>query len=228
MARSCSSHCSASSADLGAGARASNSSARRRAVRKWTGMLPRSISRLGVSMALLSIQRTIMRSPSRNVQYHPPRLSEDRLNLPQPHSPSLPTHCSGKSGMRPSLLAGIPFCSETSPCRVPIEFSGQRLRSSAAAAPETPIVFCRDPDCPSPHRGPHPRPCSSWAGLPPEPDNPGASHDPYRRPPATMVCPRIRLAKKLPPRYHAPCTAVCPPPGSPLLRGLANNERLQP
>ena len=23
----------------------------------------------------------------------PPRLSEDRLNLPQPHSPSLPTHC---------------------------------------------------------------------------------------------------------------------------------------
>ena len=47
MARSCSSHCSASSADLGAGARASNSSARRRAVRRWTGMLPRSISRLG-------------------------------------------------------------------------------------------------------------------------------------------------------------------------------------
>ena len=44
-----------------------------------------------------------MGSPSRNVQYHPPRLSEDRLNLPQPHSPSLPTHCSGKSGMRPML-----------------------------------------------------------------------------------------------------------------------------
>ena len=43
-----------------------------------------------------------MGSPSRNVQYHPPRLSEDRLNLPQPHSPSLPTHCSGKSGMRPA------------------------------------------------------------------------------------------------------------------------------
>ena len=42
-----------------------------------------------------------MGSPSRNVQYHPPRLSEDRLNFPQPHSPSLPTHCSGKSGMRP-------------------------------------------------------------------------------------------------------------------------------
>ena len=34
-----------------------------------------------------------MGSPSRNVQYHPPRLSEDRLNLAQPHSPSLPTHC---------------------------------------------------------------------------------------------------------------------------------------
>ena len=50
-------------------------------------------------------QRTIMGSPSRNVQYHPPRLSEDRLNLPQPHSPSLPTHCSGKSGMRPSWRA---------------------------------------------------------------------------------------------------------------------------
>ena len=46
-----------------------------------------------------------MGSPSRNVQYHPPRLSEDRLNLPQPHSPSLPTHCSGKSGMRPNRLA---------------------------------------------------------------------------------------------------------------------------
>ena len=44
-----------------------------------------------------------MGSPSRNVQYHPPRLSEDRLNLAQPHSPSLPTHCSGKSGMRPLL-----------------------------------------------------------------------------------------------------------------------------
>ena len=29
-----------------------------------------------------------MSSPSRNVQYHPPRLSEDRLNLPQPHSPT--------------------------------------------------------------------------------------------------------------------------------------------
>ena len=38
---------------------------------------------------------------SEPVQYHPPRLSEDRLNLPQPHSPSLPTS-SGKSGMRPS------------------------------------------------------------------------------------------------------------------------------
>ena len=46
-----------------------------------------------------------MGSPSRNVQYHPPRLSEDRLNLPQPHSPSLPTHCSGKSGMRPFRVA---------------------------------------------------------------------------------------------------------------------------
>ena len=49
-----------------------------------------------------------MGSPSRNVQYHPPRLSEDRLNLPQPHSPSLPTHCSGKSGMRPAYLEQFP------------------------------------------------------------------------------------------------------------------------
>ena len=67
-----------------------------------------------------------MGSPSRNVQYHPPRLSEDRLNLPQPHSPSLPTHCSGKSGMRPRrtpplLCAGgagtIPACARKSPSR---------------------------------------------------------------------------------------------------------------
>ena len=56
-----------------------------------------------------------MGSPSRNVQYHPPRLSEDRLNLPQPHSPSLPTHCSGKSGMRPFQTGG--GCSRT-PARV--------------------------------------------------------------------------------------------------------------
>ena len=49
-----------------------------------------------------------MGSPSRNVQYHPPRLSEDRLNPPQPHSPSLPTHCSGKSGMRPPGLREVP------------------------------------------------------------------------------------------------------------------------
>ena len=50
-----------------------------------------------------------MGSPSRNVQYHPPRLSEDRLNLPQPHSPSLPTHCSGKSGMRPIRSSAIGY-----------------------------------------------------------------------------------------------------------------------
>ena len=49
-----------------------------------------------------------MGSPSRNVQYHPPRLSEDRINLPQPHSPSLPTHCSGKSGMRPTAEPLVP------------------------------------------------------------------------------------------------------------------------
>ena len=50
-------------------------------------MLRRSISRLGVSMALLSIQRTIMGSPSRNVQYHPPRLSKTGST-----SPSLTVH----------------------------------------------------------------------------------------------------------------------------------------
>ena len=48
-----------------------------------------------------------MGSPSRNVQYHPPRLSEDRLNLPQPHSPSLPTHCTapGNRECAPRQLA---------------------------------------------------------------------------------------------------------------------------
>ena len=76
--RSCSSHCSASSADLGAGARASNSSARRRAVRRWTGMAKRrSISRLGVRWrSSISTHHHGVRSPS----------VRDRLNLPQPHS----------------------------------------------------------------------------------------------------------------------------------------------
>ena len=102
MARSCSSHCSASSADLGlehapqtpapaggqcAGGRECCEDRSRGSGCRWRSC---------------PFQRTIMGSPSRNVQYHPPRLSEDRLNLPQPHSPSLPTHCSGKSGMRPS------------------------------------------------------------------------------------------------------------------------------
>ena len=47
-----------------------------------------------------------MGSPSRNVQYHPPRLSEDRLNLPQPHSPSLPTHCTAP-GNRECAPTGV-------------------------------------------------------------------------------------------------------------------------
>ena len=37
-----------------------------------------------------------------------PVCPKDRLNLPQPHSPSLPTHCSGKSGMRPSAPSSNP------------------------------------------------------------------------------------------------------------------------
>ena len=46
-----------------------------------------------------------MGSPSRNVQYHPPRLSEDRLNLPQPHSPSLPTHCTAPGNRECALFS---------------------------------------------------------------------------------------------------------------------------
>ena len=51
-----------------------------------------------------------MGSPSRNVQDHPPRLSEDRLNLPQPHSPSLPTHCTAP-GNRECAHFAREFCS---------------------------------------------------------------------------------------------------------------------
>ena len=109
MTRSCSSHCSASSADLGAGARASNSSARRRAVRRWTGMLPRSISRLGCRWCSCPFQRTIMGSPSRNVP-GPPSPSVRRPAQPPPASQSIfayTLHCSGKSGMRPGGLAKV-------------------------------------------------------------------------------------------------------------------------
>ena len=49
-----------------------------------------------------------MGSPSRNVQYHPPRLSEDRLNLPQPHSPSLPTHCTAPGNRECARQPGDP------------------------------------------------------------------------------------------------------------------------
>ena len=71
-----------------------------------------------------------MGSPSRNVQYHPPRLSEDRLNLPQPHSPSLPTHCSGKSGMRPHRLAGRGLRALRHAVRVEVA-AGRRIRDVA-------------------------------------------------------------------------------------------------
>ena len=54
MARSCSSHCSASSADLGAGARASNSSARRRAVPQVDGNVAKiDLAARGVDGALV-------------------------------------------------------------------------------------------------------------------------------------------------------------------------------
>ena len=86
-----------------------------------------------------------MGSPSRNVQYHPPRLSEDRLNLPQPHSPSLPTHCSGKSGMRPSSL-----CIDNS---VPSAVSSLRafgsIRISGRPVRRTKLL----PDLPDPRLG---------------------------------------------------------------------------
>ena len=48
-----------------------------------------------------------MGSPSRNVQYHPPRLSEDRLNLPQPHSPSLPYTLLREIGNAPGRTVGL-------------------------------------------------------------------------------------------------------------------------
>ena len=52
------------------------------------------------------VQRTIMGSPSRNVQYHPPRLSEDRLNLPQPHSPYFAYTLLREIGNAPPSSAG--------------------------------------------------------------------------------------------------------------------------
>ena len=93
MTRSCSSHCSASSADPG------RWSTRLKLQRPPGGQCAggreccEDRSRGSGCRWSCPFQRTIMGSPSRNVQYHPPRLSEDRLNLPQPHSPSLPTHC---------------------------------------------------------------------------------------------------------------------------------------
>ena len=76
--------------------------------------------------------------PSSNVQYHPPRLSENQLNLPQPHSPSLPTHCSGKSGMRPvQLHASLPSSSthqrSERPDSVPIHSCGHTAHAAPRA-----------------------------------------------------------------------------------------------
>ena len=76
-----------------------------------------------------------MGSPSRNVQYHPPRLSEDRLNLPQPHSPSLPTHCSGKSGMRPHLQSANEHDVQAVAQRLHAH-GGARRRGSVAVQPQ--------------------------------------------------------------------------------------------
>ena len=104
-----------------------------------------------------------MGSPSRNVQYHPPRLSEDRLNLPQPHSPSLPTHCSGKSGMRP-VRAGelhVDVAARTSGCSArnrprPLPGSAPSPRATAGRAARYRTRALRRGAALSP-----PRPCSA-------------------------------------------------------------------
>ena len=70
-------------------------------------------------------QRTIMSSPSRNVQYHPPRLSEDRLNLPQPHSP---TALLREIGNAP--LLGVPT-------RIVRKYTVRRVAGASSGAHET-------------------------------------------------------------------------------------------
>ena len=60
-----------------------------------------------------------MGSPSRNVQYHPPRLSEDRLNLPQPHSPSLPTHCTAPGNRECARTCWIGVTGSGERCPIP-------------------------------------------------------------------------------------------------------------
>ena len=107
---------------------------------------------VGQLLHCLGVRRTIMGSPSRNVQYHPPRLSEDRLNLPQPHSPSLPTHCSGKSGMRP-------FASE--PTDTP-----ERTESGCASATPSPTVAPDPTATPGPTLASTPTRASGWSRLP--------------------------------------------------------------
>ena len=59
-----------------------------------------------------------MGSPSRNVQYHPPRLSEDRLNLPQPHSPTALLREIGNAPGR-VLFADVAGVDEADPAEAP-------------------------------------------------------------------------------------------------------------
>ena len=102
-----------------------------------------------------------MGSPSRNVQYHPPRLSEDRLNLPQPHSPSLPTHCTApgnrECARRCRTASSRWRCRELNPCPVAV------------------FTRPRSPTTPPRRRGPAPGRRSTRRGRPRRRARPGAS-----------------------------------------------------
>ena len=113
-----------------------------------------------------------MGSPSRNVQYHPPRLSEDRLNLPQPHSPSLPTHCSGKSGMRPLAVERHPLADDPfRACRLVhryflrVAFDEPEFCSGSWSRTVLPFTVRTAGHCPAGSPGPGPR-VSSHSRLP--------------------------------------------------------------
>ena len=96
-----------------------------------------------------------MSSPSRNVQYHPPRLSEDRLNLPQPHSPTALlreignapratriVQPSAKQQFAEPVPAPLPIraCVITSPAQVAHRFLGRRRRPHLGQQPR-PMQF---------------------------------------------------------------------------------------
>ena len=93
-----------------------------------------------------------MGSPSRNVQYHPPRLSEDRLNLPQPHSPSLPYTLLREIGNAPQSKGGLerpdilPFLGSFYPLRATLARNGHfECRCTAGMAQKTPSEGRRAP-----------------------------------------------------------------------------------